>query len=160
MLARLFSILKQSPKPKDLVGEAFSLIEQKWNSINPSSLKILGLIKFFDKIPRNIQKEIINSNRSLIKADRKIFSLLMQIENQDVCMLVFKEMRTELTISQLINLLGHPYAEVRMAAIESLKGVKDLGGMKLILDFYRKEKNPDVKGMYEREFWFIRERVN
>jgi|YNPMSStandDraft_2_1061718.scaffolds.fasta_scaffold01102_2 hypothetical protein len=160
LLARLFSILKQSPKPKDLVGEAFSLIEQKWNSINPSCLKILGLIKFFDKIPRNIQKEIINSNRSLIKADRKIFSLLMQIENQDFCMLVFKEMRTELTISQLINLLGHPFAEVRIAVIESLKGVKDLGGMKLILDFYRKEKNPDVKAMYEREFWFIRERVN
>ena len=58
----------------------------------------------------------------------------------------------------LLALLKNPEKRVKVAAIKHLKGYNDLGALKLIVDAYEREKDPEIREIYKDNFWMIKER--
>ena len=58
----------------------------------------------------------------------------------------------------LLSLLKNPDKEVKIAAINNLKGYNDLGALKLIVDAYERERDPEIKQLFRENFWMIEER--
>ena len=59
---------------------------------------------------------------------------------------------------QAFNLLLSNDRNVKMQAMKLLTSVNDVAAMKLIIERYEKETDPDVRKAYQDTFWFIKQR--
>jgi hypothetical protein len=60
----------------------------------------------------------------------------------------------------IVDLLGHPSAHVRVAAVSHLSQVNDIMLLKLISQSYDEETDPQVRAVYEQKISVVRERGN
>lgn len=61
-------------------------------------------------------------------------------------------------VGRALGLLENSDKDVRIAAIVLLKDINDVGAMKLIIDRYSAEQDPQVKGLFRETFWFLKNR--
>ncbi|MCO6432208.1 MAG: hypothetical protein J5J00_15225 [Deltaproteobacteria bacterium] len=71
---------------------------------------------------------------------------------------IIEKYPSKIGLGKRILLLGHPDKRMRMLAIKSLTGLNDVAGLKIILDHFEAEKDPEVKQAYRDNFWVVRER--
>jgi serine/threonine protein kinase len=93
----------------------------------------------------------------LIK-DLKITSALLDSNDARLVKAAIMRYSKNIGLGRRLMLLTHPDKEIRIKAIKSLEGINDLAGLKMILDYYAKEKDPDVKKVYSDTFWVIKEK--
>ncbi|MCS6961724.1 MAG: hypothetical protein NZT61_04385 [Deltaproteobacteria bacterium] len=157
-LEKLWAIINQSPVSEKNVSEALKIIRSRFSDQKLELLNLLTLMAFSKFYPTADAISILKDHSFALKKDKELLKIVFDLENEGLITAAFKIFKHQLTIGQLLHFLNHNSPEIRKSAIESLIGVKDLGAMKIILDNYNKEKNSDVRKLYEDSFWFIRER--
>ena len=108
--------------------------------VNPDRLK--REFSVFDKYAKgsDLVRRLMDSNSSAII---------------QICLERYSDL---VSIGDLLNLLGNESKGVRITAVKQLEGYNDVGGLKIIIDAYKREKDPEVKAAYKKSFWVIRQR--
>ncbi len=119
--------------------------------------KAVGVMGNLDKIEPEAVKQIFQSFDKFAR-DSDIIQLLLRTSNPAVINGVLEKYSDQVSTSGLLNLLAHQDKGVRIAAIHALKKSNDLGALKIIVDHYEKEKDPEVRKIYEDTFWMIKNR--
>lgn len=88
--------------------------------------------------------------------DKKLVTILIQSES--AALIMIRKYPNLIGIPKALSLLRNPDPEVRIGAIDVLKGTNDLGAMKLIINAFEGEKDASVKDKYRSTFWFIKDR--
>lgn len=87
-----------------------------------------------------------------------LFRVLVQT-NEDRLIKSALERMGEITSGEdLLNLLGHRSKAVRMEAIQALKGRNELSVLQGILQAYSREKDDEVRQLYQQIHWVTRDR--
>lgn len=156
---KLWALLNQAPVSDKSLSESIKIIRSKFQDQRIQLLDLLALIRFSEFYPTSEGVSILRDKASYIRKDKDLLRIVFSLSNDSLVSSAFKIFRQQLTVAQLLQFLNHPSKEVRLSAVESLIGVKELGAMKIILDSYNKEKDAEIRRIYEDNFWFIRERV-
>lgn len=90
--------------------------------------------------------------------DQAITSALLDSQNPKLVKAVVTKYSKNIGLGRRLVLLTYPDKDVRILAVKSLEGINDIAGLKMILDYYSKEKDPEVKKAYSDTFWVIREK--
>lgn|GEM_PF-1387601 len=90
--------------------------------------------------------------------DERLLDTLLNNSSSAVVKVIIERYADRLGVGGLIGLLGNPDKNVRLTALKSLKDFNDIGALKLIIDNFERESDPEVKQAYRDTFWVIRQR--
>ncbi len=126
--------------------------DKRLNFIKP--IGVLSNIKYFD------EEEISSAFKSFepYMKDPAITAAFLDSENVKIVKAVVSRYTKNIGLGRRLVLLTNPDKEVRIMAVKSLEGINDLAGLKMIIDYYQKEKDEEVKKIYNDTFWVIREK--
>lgn len=105
--------------------------------------KLPELITVLDAFPRRV----------------KLITSMFQERSEKVHSVTLKRYAKDIPVAGLISILGSGDRESRFIAIDYLKKENDISVMRDILKSYERERDSVIRGKYEQEFWFIKERV-
>lgn len=92
--------------------------------------------------------------------DENLIDILLSANNPMISRAVLERFPKLIKLRAMLNLLGNSDRQVRLLAIEQLKGTNDLGVMKLIIDSYDQERDPELRAKYKENFWFIAQKAD
>lgn len=170
----LLSICADDTNP-DIAVEAFDTIASKSLQIEPSAslvewirdsywekrkdfVRIVGMLSHVE----NYSKEELEKELGVFDKyakDKHLIEILVGAGNPAITKFIVIKYKDLIGIGRLLLLLNDPNKEVRMIAITSLKDYNDVGALRIIIDAYEREKDPEVKKLYEESFWVIRQRM-
>ncbi|MCB0340236.1 MAG: hypothetical protein KDD53_11560, partial [Bdellovibrionales bacterium] len=130
--------------------------DNHWNARGDFA-RAVGLLANLDAVGDEGIEEILQVFDRYAK-DSRVIDILLESNNLALTERVIAKYRKMIGVGRLINLLVSDSKEMRLSAIEALKNENDIGALRLIIDRYEKEKDPDVRQAYEKSFWMIRER--
>ena len=81
--------------------------------------------------------------------------ILIETDNPEIGKLVVERYATVLGPGAMLSLLKRPEPQIRLTAIKGLKGINDITVLKIIMDAYEKEKDPEVRKAYKETFWML-----
>jgi len=84
--------------------------------------------------------------------------LLLRSDISSVVTEVIQRYGHLLSTSSLLDLLAHHEKVVRLIAVKNLKSANDIGALKILLDSYGKETDPEVRAAYEENISVVKER--
>ena len=87
--------------------------------------------------------------------DKKTINALLGLGDEHILQAVIKTFPDKVGFGALLKLLESNVPEVRITAVHSLKAFNDVSALKVILSYYDKEKNEDVRKAYQDTFWNI-----
>lgn len=169
----LLAIMADSVDPA-LLTEAFDTVAGKSISTEPAYTLVewvranawekradfahaIGVLTYMDILPsEEILKNIVPFEGFL--RDARVLNVFLDTKNSAVVKSIISNHSSVLGLGGLLNLLEYPDKDVRIAAVKKLAGYNDLTALKLIIQRYDLEKDPDVKQVYHDSFWAIRER--
>ena len=105
----------------------------------------------------DIQKAV--KEIEIVDKDPSIFPALFQAENPKFIQAILTKYRNEISNTARITLLAHPSKVVRLAAIEAVKDVNELGALNAIIELYNAEVDPEVRKAYSDNLWVIKQRM-
>lgn len=169
----LLGVLVQTPET-DVLREAFDLLAGRDVDTEPSDTllkwvkankwpqrteyaRAIGAFSLLDKLqPAEYQRaakaiELVSSEPSLVQA-------IMDSNSPAAIKIVAERHADKMGLGLLLQLLRHDDKTVRIIGVKHLKGYNDLGALKYIIDNYEREKDPEVKKVYQDTFWVIRQR--
>ncbi len=120
-------------------------------------VKAVGVLALLDIATEDQIKEAFQLFDKYAK-DSRLLDVLVDTGNPVVVSLAVEKYGQMISLSRLLSLLSDPSKNVRLSAIESLKGFNDVGALKIILDTYQQEKDPQVREAYKNSFWVIKQR--
>lgn len=80
---------------------------------------------------------------------------LLSSGDERILTIVLSRYAGDLSLVQKVKLLGHPSILVREKVLPNIQ-TNDVGAMKLITAAYDKEASQKIKGIYKKQFWFIK----
>ena len=92
--------------------------------------------------------------------DENLIDILLSANNPLISRAVLERFPKLIKLRAMLALLGNSDRQVRLLAIEQLKGTNDLGVMKLIIDNYEQERDPELRAKYKENFWFIAQKAD
>ncbi|RMG43719.1 MAG: hypothetical protein D6719_03275 [Candidatus Dadabacteria bacterium] len=118
------------------------------------AIGVLGSLEYVSK------KEISQAFDSIdqFAKDSELIEMLIDSNQPVIIDEIVKRYSDMLGLGSLLPLLENRDKQVRMIAIRALKKFNDIGALRLIIDFYEREKDPEVKQLYRDTFWMIKER--
>jgi hypothetical protein len=119
--------------------------------------RLVGVLGLGEQIPEAEFQAAFDGLENLPKTRELILNLLKS-PSPRVISEVTSRYATYLDVTSLLELLQHPDKTVRMAAVKNLKNANDIAALKLLLDAYDKEADPEVKAVYEENIAVVRER--
>lgn len=119
--------------------------------------KMVGIMGNLDKVSASEVAKIFESMNKYAR-DSDLIQLLLRSGNGVVIKGVLERYPDLISLSGLLTLLGHQDKGVKISAIKALKSYNDIGALKIIVDHYEKEKDPEVRQAYEENFWMIKNR--
>ncbi|MCB0318748.1 MAG: hypothetical protein KDD56_08315, partial [Bdellovibrionales bacterium] len=104
------------------------------------------------------EKELTEAFLTLDEAIKNsdLVQVLIKTENSQIITSLVAKYNEILGLGILIKLLEHDDKNVRISTVKALEKYNDLGALKLIIDHYKKEEDPEVKQVYKDTFWVIR----
>ncbi|MBN8548654.1 MAG: hypothetical protein J0M12_05000 [Deltaproteobacteria bacterium] len=90
--------------------------------------------------------------------DGRIVNILLETKNTAVIKLLVEKHSDILGLGGLLTLLDYPDKSIRIAAIKELKSYNDMSALRMIIQHYDQEKDPEVQQVYRDSFWAIKER--
>ena len=87
--------------------------------------------------------------------DENLIDILLSANNPLISRAVLERFPKLIKLRAMLGLLSNSDRQVRMMAVDQLKGTNDLGVMKLIIDSYEQERDPELRAKYKESFWFI-----
>ncbi len=154
--------------------EAFDTMAGRSGSLEPASsmvqwirdtrwaererfIQAVGVLSFADRMSQRELEQAIPRFSNVLK-EPALLEVLVRQSTPQVSSLLVAKFGDKFGMGGLVNLLSHPDKEVRLAAIRGLKDVNEALVLRLIVQKYQTEKDPDVKNAYKENFWVIRER--
>lgn len=107
-----------------------------------SDQEIYESLAVFDKYARN----------------RELMKILLQADSPAIMTAVMRKYSKTMDTTTLVGLLRHPEPKVRSSAVLALEGKNDVGVLKIVLDAYEAETDPEVKAFYEENVGVVRDR--
>ncbi|MBX7144320.1 MAG: hypothetical protein K1X79_07705 [Oligoflexia bacterium] len=169
----LLAILADSTEQGILI-EAFDNVSGKSLTIEPAASLIewvrknqwdnraqfahaIGVMSFLDLATVD---DVVKSLQAFDKYvnDTNLVNILLDTKNTPIVRAIVDKYSDLLGLSGLLNMLDYPDKEIRMAAVRKLKGYNDITALRLIIQHYEGEKDPEVKQVYRDTFWVIKER--
>lgn len=169
----LLAILADSTEPTVLT-ETFDTVSGKSISTEPAASLVdwvrnnnwekrgefahsIGVLANIDILPPD---EIVKNLKPFEKflRDGRILNVLLDTKNSALVRELIKNHTDVLGLGGLLNLLEYRDKDVRIAAVKELKNYNDISALKLIIQHYDNEKDPDVQQVYKDSFWAIKER--
>lgn len=169
----LLAILADTTDPALLV-EAFDTVSGKSLTVEPAASLVdwvrnnnweqradfahaIGILANLDIVPVD---EVLKNLASFEKflRDRRVLNALLDTKNTAIVKAIIEKHPSVLGLGGLLNMLESPDKTVRIAVVRELKGYNDISALKLIIQRYEIEKDPDVRRVYEESFWAIKER--
>jgi serine/threonine protein kinase len=90
--------------------------------------------------------------------DQTVMAALLDNKQPQIVKALLQKYMKHVGLGRRLALLEYPDKEVKMMAIASLKSMNDVFGLKIILDHYAKEKDPEIKKLYQETFEVIAEK--
>jgi hypothetical protein len=116
---------------------------------------LIGALSSPERFTKSQLDEVFRSVESYFN-DKKLVAILVQSDVAALTMI--RKYPSFIGVPRALTLLRNPDPEVRLGAIEVLKGTNDLGAMKVIINSFESEKEPSVKSKYRETFWFVKDR--
>lgn len=107
-----------------------------------SDKEIYEALGVFDKYARN----------------RELMKILLQSDTPSILSTVMQKYSKVMDTSTLLGLLRHAEPKVRSEAVVAIKDTNDVGVLKIVIDSYEAETDPDVKKVYEANIGVVRDR--
>ncbi len=169
----LLNLCAESPSP-EIVRDAFELVAAKSIQSEPGA-SLLPWIRANhwvdrEKLARPFallarasgfgEKEIGQALEAFdaYQSDEDLIAILTGAENANLVEGALRRFAKHIGIPRYLTLLSHPAKSVRLASIDGLKEVNDLGALKLIVDMYKQEKDEEVRKKYVETFWMLKNR--
>jgi hypothetical protein len=148
---------------KSLMSEpAASLVDwvrrNAWEDRN-SFAKAVGVFGSLEFVDQGQIEKAFDVFDNFVK-DTDLLDILLDSKSPVLSRLVIERYSKLLGLGALLGLLNDPDPKTRIAALRAMKGFNDVGALKIIIDHYEKEKDPEVRAVYQQTFWMIREREN
>jgi hypothetical protein len=134
----------------------------KWIRLNHweergSFAHAIGVIQYADLVdPGEVEKAVAVFDP--YSKDRDLAIGLVRTKQPLVLRSVIQRYPDALGLAGLLRLLSNEDKDIRIMVVKALGKYNDVGALKLILDAYRAENNPEVKQAYRDTFWVIKER--
>ncbi len=171
---RVLFLLCADLPPGPVALSAFDVLAGRSLSVEPSAslvewirgnywderanfVKAVGIMALLDIVSEAQIKEAFETFDKYTK-DSRLLDILVDTGNPVVVSLAVGKYGQMISLSRLLSLLSDPAKDVRLSAIDSLKGFNDVGALKIILDTYQQEKDPQVREAYKNSFWVIKQR--
>ena len=88
--------------------------------------------------------------------DRETLLMLMDLQSPLLLRYILQKHPYRIDLGNKLNLVRNNDRQVRLAAIDSIE-TNDVGALKIIVDAYEAERDPEVKEKFKK-FWVIKER--
>jgi hypothetical protein len=171
---RILLLMCADLKDEALLLEAFDTLVGKSLRIQPSAglaewvrrnawenrvkyAHAIGVFGNLSKVPDEDAREAFRVFEPVLK-DPKLISLLVQSNDPFLTKLVLEKYPKSLNLGTLLGMLGHKDKGARLLAVKALEGFNDVGALRIIIDNFERETDPEVKQAYKDTFWMIRER--
>lgn len=117
----------------------------------------VGVLAYLDKVNKEDIDRVFSSFDKYVK-DTDLIDILLDTDHPLITMEVVRRYSTLLGLGTLLDLLEANDPEVRISAVNALKGYNDIGALKLIIDHYEDERDEKVRAVYKENFWVIKQR--
>ena len=87
-----------------------------------------------------------------------LMKVVLGTNNPDLITKTLARLEELIPSKDLITLLGHQNKEVRVAAVRGLAGRNDLSVLQAVVKAYEREKEEDVRALYQELHWVTRDR--
>jgi len=158
----------------DVQIEAFDTLAGRTLSIEPSASLVdwirknywskrgdfvtaVGVLGNLDKVDKETLQRLFVSMDRFVR-DSDLIELLLASNNPEVVKAVLNRYASQINRTSLLRLLDNPEKEIRLVAVRALKGENDVGVLKIIIDHYENEQDPEVRQIYKDTYWVIRQR--
>ncbi len=169
LLALLVDVQKEELQREifdTLVGKSLTLepstslinwVRQNYWEDRTDFAEVVGVLGNIDKLS---DEEVAKAFTTFDAAarDSDLLDILLETRHPVVVRMVVSKYNELLGLGTLLNLLDFPEKSVRITAVRSLREFNDIGALKLIIDYYDKEKDEDVRKVYQDTFWVIKKR--
>ncbi len=169
----LLAICAEPPSPE--IGlEAFDTLAGRTITLEPTAsvvewirqhawkdrqhfVRAVGILAFLEILPRTEILQAFEAFDSVAK-DRDLLEIFISTNNPTVVELTIQKYAKLLSTGRLLGLLGSQEKSIRVSAIQALTDTNDIGALKMIIDAYERESDPDVRALYKDKFWMIKQR--
>ena len=90
-------------------------------------------------------------------ANAELFTAVIESNNPEVSLAAVNKLGKFAASADLLSLLDADERKIRMAAIRALAGQSDMGVLQRILEAFEKEKDDEVRKLYQDLHWVTRE---
>ena len=170
----LLAICADAPDEKVRV-EAFEVLAGKSLSTQPAATltdwvrrnvwekraefaRSVGVLGSLELYPFEKARDSLTVFDPYLKRSPGLLKALIDVGDPRLTRLLIERYSNSLGYQALLNMLGHKDPNVRIMVIRALKGYNDVSALKTILDYYEKEKDPEVKKEYKQSFWMLDKR--
>ncbi len=118
----------------------------------------IGTLGVLDKVsPAQVEKVVDAFGKYL--GDSRILDSLIELKNPLIFKGILLKYGKYVDAPMLLRFMDYPDKEVRLIVVERAASYsKDVVVMKMAIDYYEKETDPDVRKLYLKGFWSIRDR--
>jgi hypothetical protein len=117
----------------------------------------VGILSFLDIASNEDLERVFNLFDRYVR-DSDLIEILLDTDDPKILRLVVQRYDDQLGLGTLLDLLDTPDKDVRISSVKSLKNYNDIGALKLIIDRYDNEQDPEVRKVYQDTFWMIKQR--
>ena len=159
---------------RDVLVEAFDIVAGKNPVIEPAATMIawirsdyweergefvhaLGVLSALSVMSlEDVRRAVAVFER--FSGDKRFLKALIGTNHPLVLRVVLEKYPGKVGLAGLVELLDFPDKEIRLMTIKVLSPYNDIAALKLIIERYESERDPEVRKAYEESFWVIKER--
>lgn len=140
-------------------GALIDWIRQKQWDRRGELAHVIGIIAHIDLFTMDEVRVAFGAFDTFVK-DSPLLDILLDSGQAPIIKVVMDKYGPMVGIGRTLTLLDHSDKDVRMAAINSLRGTNDVEALKVVIDHYATEVDPDVRAAYKDNFWVIKQRAD
>ncbi len=151
ILNRAMDILQRRGARKKIALELITWLKKNFWGKRASYAYSVGILALKDE---STEEEIEEAFLRLMPISQHgLFSALVQTGDPYYITQAAERLSAILTSTEVFPYLSHEIKEVRLASVRALIGKNDLVTLQRILRAYRKEKDPEVRELYNKYHW-------
>ena len=154
-----FDALSAKPIADPYVAKIMEFVRSSYGN---DSSRFAGVVAAID-LRDVVGADVLNSEFDVVRDAPRSQEFLRQLTRgapPEVIEILLRRYSDSMDQLDIVDLLGHPSAPVRVAAVSSLTKVNDIMLLKLISQSYDDETDPRVRAVYEEKISLVKERAS
>ena len=122
-------------------------------------MQVVGTLGMIDKVSPEQVGRVVDSLSKYLD-DPEVLKMLLDLKNPLIVKTLLMKYPSRVGLSTLVELLDFPDREVCMMVIRQLKSWdREVLVIKMALDRWDREKDPDIRKLLEESFWSVKQRA-